>query len=98
LTANQQTSKLAVMKTTIDLPADLVRQVKLEALREGRKLKDTMAELLRRGLSAKKSRVAARSSRVKLPLVHCRRSADLTPRRVAEVLSEQEAQWHHEAS
>ena len=86
------------MKTTIDLPADLVRQVKLEALHEGRKLKDTMAELLRRGLSAKKSRGSSRPSRVKLPLLHCRHSANLPPKRVAEILSEQETQWHHEAS
>src|SRR5437899_1894814 len=51
LTTNQQTSKLVFMKTTLDLPADLVRQVKLEALNEGKKLKDAVADLLRRGLS-----------------------------------------------
>jgi hypothetical protein len=38
------------MKTTIDLPADLVREVRLRAVYEGRKLKDVAAELLRRGL------------------------------------------------
>ena len=31
------------MKTTLDLPDKLVRQVKLRALREGKKLKDAVA-------------------------------------------------------
>lgn len=39
------------MKTTYDLPPDLVREVKLRAVYEGRKLKDVAAELLRRGLA-----------------------------------------------
>jgi hypothetical protein len=38
------------MKTTFDLPPDLVREVKLRAVHEGRKLKDVAAELLRVGL------------------------------------------------
>jgi plasmid stability protein len=40
------------MKTTLELPDDLVRAVKLRALREGRKLKEAVAELLRKGLAA----------------------------------------------
>jgi hypothetical protein len=44
---NQQACR---MKTTIDLPADLVREMKLRAVHEGRKLKDVAAELLKRGL------------------------------------------------
>jgi len=40
------------MKTTLDLPDALVKQVKLRALREGRKLKDAVADLLRKGLAA----------------------------------------------
>ncbi len=40
------------MKTTLDLPNDLVKEVKLHALHGGRKLKDTVADLLRKGLSA----------------------------------------------
>lgn len=38
------------MKTTFDLPPELVKEVKLRAVHEGRKLKDVAAELLRRGL------------------------------------------------
>ena len=41
------------MKTTIDLPDELVKELKLRAIHEGKKLKDAVAELLRRGLSAK---------------------------------------------
>src|ERR1700722_2229599 len=52
LTGSWETSKMASMKTTLDLPDDLVRAVKLRALREGRKLKEAVAELLRRGLAA----------------------------------------------
>ena len=39
------------MKTTLDLPDALVKQVKLRALHEGRKLKDAVADLLRKGLA-----------------------------------------------
>lgn len=38
------------MKTTFDLPPELIREVKLRAVHEGRKLKDVAAELLQRGL------------------------------------------------
>lgn len=86
------------MKTTLDLPADLIREVKLRSVHEGKKLKDLMADLLRKGLSAGKQRSAARPSRVKLPLIQCRKTAELTPQQVADVLSDQETHWHHEAS
>jgi plasmid stability protein len=39
------------MKTTLDLPDDLVKQIKLRAVNDGMKLKDAMADLLRKGLS-----------------------------------------------
>lgn len=40
------------MKTTLDLPDALVKQVKIRAVREGRKLKDAVADLLRKGLAS----------------------------------------------
>ena len=40
------------MKTTLDLPDDLVKELKLRAVYEGKKLKDAAAELLRKGLAA----------------------------------------------
>ena len=38
------------MKTTLDLPSDLVQEIKLRADNEGKKLKDVISDLLRRGL------------------------------------------------
>ena len=40
------------MKMTLDLPDDLAKRVKLLAVHEDQKLKDTIADLLRKGLSA----------------------------------------------
>jgi len=39
------------MKTTINLPDDLVRELKLCALLQGRTLRDMVAEFLRKGLA-----------------------------------------------
>jgi plasmid stability protein len=38
------------MKTTLDLPEDLMREIKIRAVKGNRKLKDAIADLLRRGL------------------------------------------------
>lgn len=38
------------MKTTLDLPDELIRSVKLRAVVQGRNLKDLVAEFLRQGL------------------------------------------------
>lgn len=43
------------MKTTIDLPPELVRALKIRAVNEGRKLKDLAADLLHRGLASPSS-------------------------------------------
>jgi hypothetical protein len=40
------------MKTTIDLPADLIKEIKLLAVDEGKKFNDVFADLLRQGLKA----------------------------------------------
>ena len=40
------------MKTTLDLPEPLVREMKLRAVQQGRKLKDVAAEVFQRGLRA----------------------------------------------
>ena len=42
------------MKTTIDLPDDLLTEVKIEAARQRRKLKELVPDLLRAGLRARK--------------------------------------------
>lgn len=40
------------MKTTLDLPDDLVRRIKIKAAQSDRKLKDLVAQLLEAGLRA----------------------------------------------
>ena len=40
------------MKTTLDLPDDLMRAVKIRAAERNRRLKDVVAEMLRAGLAA----------------------------------------------
>ena len=40
-----------MMKTTLDLPSDLVQEIKLRAVNEGRTLKDVAADLLRSALA-----------------------------------------------
>jgi len=83
------------MKTTLDLPDDLVRAVKMRAVKENRKLKDTVADLLKRGLAQERGLPTAVRSRLKLPLIECvheaRPGEELTPERVSEVLLEEEA-------
>ena len=91
------------MKTTFNLPDDLVRRLKLRAVRDRRKLKDVAAEFLRAGLSAKaplrseRPAVVGKDKKTGLPVIKCRHAAprgqELTPERVAEILNNQEAEW-----
>jgi plasmid stability protein len=84
------------MKTTLDLPDDLMRLVKVRAAREDRKLKDLVADLLRLGLAAEEGAREGGRKRVQLPLVECNHEAadgdELTPDKVAELLIEEEIQ------
>jgi plasmid stability protein len=47
--------KYGFMKTTLDLPDDLMREVKIRAVHEHKKLKDTIAELLKKGIAASRT-------------------------------------------
>jgi hypothetical protein len=87
------------MKMTLDLPADLVREMKLRAAREGQKLRDVATEIFRRGLSQPSPPSEVQRHRVKLPLIECRAAAtEWTAEQVAEVLLKQEVEWSHEAA
>ena len=89
------------MKTTFDLPDELVREMKLRAILEGKKLKDVATEVVRRGLGNPASIAPAPGNRVKLPLIECARPApgeELDSDQIAEVLSGQEADWSHEVA
>jgi hypothetical protein len=82
------------MKTTLDLPADLIKAVKLRAVEDNRKLKDAVADLLRRGMATQAPK--RRRKRVRLPLVRCAHSAqpgeEITPERASAILLEQESE------
>jgi len=90
------------MKTTLDLPPELVREMKLRAADEGRKLRDVATEIFRRGLMHSSAPVATARNRVQLPLIQCGEpmdcSKELTAGQVADVLLKQEMEWSHEAA
>lgn len=90
------------MKVTLDLPIDLVREMKLRAAHEGRKLRDVATEVVRRGLTSPSVSGGVSRKRVTLPLIECANvaasTAELTPERVAEILLNQEVEWAHEAA
>lgn len=89
------------MKTTLNLPDDLMRAVKLRAVEENRRLTDMITDLLRRGLAQEAAASPAIPTRVKLPLVkgahRARPDDEMTPERVAQVLLDQEAEWSRDA-
>ena len=83
------------LKTTLELPDDLMRAVKIRAANEGRKLKEVVADLLRRGLREEEKRAPRGMRRVRLPLVECAHNAsagqEMTPDRVAEILADDDS-------
>lgn len=54
------------MKTTLDLPDDLMHEVKIRAVHEHKKLKDAIAEFIRKGMTASKTRPPKAPKPVKL--------------------------------
>lgn len=82
------------MKMTLDLPDNLLREMKLRAVLEGRKLKDVAAETIRRGLAVSESSPhSTRRHRVKLPIVAAPPGAqkfELTGDRIHELEMEAE--------
>lgn len=70
----------------------------MHAVMQGRKLKDVIADLLRRGLDAANepapalSRPFAKERRTGLPVINCRQPARVPPDLVSEILLEQEAE------
>lgn len=87
------------MKTTLDLPDELIREVKLRAVVQKRTLKDLVADLLRQGLGMAPPSPAEKppaDSMVKidasgLPVIQCRADAP-AGRMSAEELLELEQQ------
>jgi hypothetical protein len=94
------------MKTTLDLPDKLVKQVKLRALRDGKKLKEMVADLLRKGLAVEEEKlepaVVKRDKLTGLPVIVNGHPAppgqELTPDRIRDILHDQEVEWFLEAT
>jgi len=96
------------MKTTIDLPDDLLRQLKLRAVQDRRKLRELAAELLRTGLAAPSNSespgqtAVLKDKKTGLPVIQCRRAPapnrQPTPGQIADLLTAQEIAWAHESS
>ncbi|HEX6511347.1 MAG TPA: antitoxin [Chloroflexota bacterium] len=82
------------MKTTLELPDELMRALKIRAASDNRRLKDVVTEVIKRGLTESRPPTDSGSRRVALPLVECAHAArpgeEMTPERVAETLLEQE--------
>jgi hypothetical protein len=78
------------VKTTLDLPDELMRTIKHRAVREDRTLKDLIAELLLRGLADETPIRSDARRRVLFPLIVSKHTAipeeEMTPERVAEIL------------
>jgi hypothetical protein len=87
------------MKTTLDLPDELVREVKMRAVVQGRTVKDLVAEFLREGLGIApvgRSKKLPASERVEikeggLPVIRCRPDAPATRMSVEDLLKLEQA-------
>jgi plasmid stability protein len=75
------------MRTTLNLPDELMRAVKILAAQQNRTLQEMITELLRRGLAAPRPQG---EHRVVLPLVDCAKTGELSPETLSEILLEQE--------
>lgn len=84
------------MKTTLDLPDDLIRLTKLRAVAQGRALKDLVAEFIRQGLGGQSAVVpstpVATNKRVitgpdGLPLIRCTAGAPASRTSVKALLA-----------
>ena len=93
------------MKTTLDIPAALVKQVKRQATLDGQNLQEAIADLLRKGLATTatpkitKAAVVRKDKKTGLPVIVCKHAAapgkEVSPDQVAAILLAQEAGWHH---
>lgn len=69
------------MKTTLELPDELMREVKIRAVHEHKKLKDIIAELLRKGIAA------SRPSSTKIPKPIKLRGGPITTREIEAAIA-----------
>ncbi len=85
------------VKTTIELPEDLLQEIKMRAVQQHRRIKDVAADALRRGLAADEPSGRTVRHRVQFPLIRsthpARPGQELTPDRVAQILIDHEVEW-----
>tara|TARA_R110002049_G_scaffold228741_1_gene400918 strand:- start:35 stop:316 length:282 start_codon:yes stop_codon:yes gene_type:complete len=79
------------VKTTIDLPSDLVQQLKLHAVHEGRKMKDIVATFIAEGLAAKAAAATPQKGSIELPLFPCGPDAPAQHMTIDEILAAEQA-------
>ncbi|MCB1133416.1 MAG: hypothetical protein KDN05_20010 [Verrucomicrobiae bacterium] len=91
------------MKATFDLPPELVRELKLRAVHEGRKLKDVAADLLKRGLAGPETTAKSLPAKPKiviqasgLPVVRCKANAPAKRMTAGELLALEQASLDQE--
>ena len=84
------------MKTTLDLPNDLVQEIKLRAASEKRKLKDVAADLLRAALMppAKSSSLPTAAVPKSLPVIKARSAP---PGSTAKLTAQEFSDWIKQA-
>lgn len=84
------------MKTTLELPSELMKAIKLRAVEEDRTLTDLITELLRQGMASDSAEPRVIRHRVKLPLIYGSHAPvseeELSPERMAEILLAQETE------
>jgi hypothetical protein len=89
------------MKTTLDIPDELMKTVKLRAVEENRTLTDLIAELLRRGLAEEPMESGTIRNRVQLPLIlvahNARPEDEITPERAAEILLKEDIKAYRDS-
>lgn len=81
------------MKTTVELPDDLMRAIKVRAAEEGRSIKDLLTDLLRSAIGPRAERKRVRIlKRSEMPIIkggrRAKPSEEMTPERVASILWE----------
>jgi hypothetical protein len=79
------------MKTTLDLPSDLVQQLKLRAVHEGRKIKDLVATFIADGLAARTAATKPEKGNIALPLFPSIPGAPACQMTIEEILAAEQA-------
>ncbi|MFZ1693253.1 MAG: hypothetical protein WAT74_08665 [Flavobacteriales bacterium] len=78
------------MKTTIELPDDVLYALKNRAAKEGRSMKDALTEILRSALKISRSKSQSRSKdEPDWPIIQSKKAKpgqELTPERIYEIL------------